>query len=589
MANVHRLACAWLLGALFAFAGGGARAGTAIGDVTAYLEQANQIRLTDHPRFAAMLADIHAANPPMTGLEQWRLRYLDAWEAEFTGNYPAAEKTLREIIDHSGHQGLVAQALGLLLNNYGLTRRYSLAFETARQAAAMVPNVKDPVAREALLRNLSQTTLEAGYTDLAIKYARMMREHPLPGQSLCYPMMLEVNAHFVAKDIHSDDRGLHQAIETCTANNQGVLAHALRLTEADLLLDEHEPQRALTLLDQIAPAMAREGYFQSSMALDLGRAKAHAALGHDAIARKLALGVVGKFGAQEFDQTLRDAYELLFELGKRSGDAMVALTYYQQFAKQDRAYLDDMSTRTMAYEAVKQRGLLDALEADGLARQNEVLQLEKKLTTKAVETGRLYIALLGLVLTSLAVWLWRVKRSQVRFRQLSRHDGLTGILNHQHFMTELERQLHILEASNAPACLILLDLDHFKQVNDTYGHIVGDVVLQRAVAICRQQLRPVDVFGRLGGEEFGVLLPSCYPEQGIVVANCIRAAIEATPVEADGHVVAFSVSVGVASSMFSGHNAQGLRREADAALYRAKRGGRNRVMTDLQGDGLVGA
>jgi diguanylate cyclase (GGDEF)-like protein len=136
---------------------------------------------------------------------------------------------------------------------------------------------------------------------------------------------------------------------------------------------------------------------------------------------------------------------------------------------------------------------------------------------------------------------------------------------------------------------VLLDLDHFKVVNDTYGHAVGDEVLKRATATCRQQLRPVDLFGRLGGEEFGILLPGCHAEQGLVIANCIRAAMEATPVSVDGHLVAYSASIGVASTTVSGYGLQHIRREADAALYRAKRMGRNRVVTDVQGDELVGA
>jgi diguanylate cyclase (GGDEF)-like protein len=172
---------------------------------------------------------------------------------------------------------------------------------------------------------------------------------------------------------------------------------------------------------------------------------------------------------------------------------------------------------------------------------------------------------------------------------LSSQDGLTGVFNHQHFMTELERELHNLERQNEPACLVLLDLDHFKLVNDTYGHAVGDAVLKRATVTCRQQLRPMDLFGRLGGEEFGIFLPGCQVEQGLVIANCIRAAMEATPLEADGQVVSYSASIGVACTRISGYGLQRIRREADAALYRAKSSGRNRVVTDFQDSELVHA
>jgi diguanylate cyclase (GGDEF)-like protein len=231
--------------------------------------------------------------------------------------------------------------------------------------------------------------------------------------------------------------------------------------------------------------------------------------------------------------------------------------------------------------------LAQKLETEGLSKQNSILRLQQALDTKAVETSRLYITLLLLVLVSIVFWLLRIKRSQLRFKMLSYHDGLTGIFNHQHFVSEAERVLRVLEKRHGGACLISIDLDHFKQINDTHGHATGDVVLKHTVALCKRQLRPTDLFGRLGGEEFGILLPDCSQEQGMAIADRIRTAIEATPVSSDGGLVAFSASIGLAATDSCGYELQRLRKEADAALYRAKRTGRNRVMTDTESDGLV--
>ena len=138
-----------------------------------------------------------------------------------------------------------------------------------------------------------------------------------------------------------------------------------------------------------------------------------------------------------------------------------------------------------------------------------------------------------------------------------------------------------LEKKAGQACLISIDLDHFKRINDTHGHAVGDAVLRHTVATCQGQLRPTDLFGRLGGEEFGILLRGCSRERGMEVANRIRMAIGATPLEQDSYVVSVSASVGLAATDVSGYNLQRLCMEADAALYRAKRGGRNRVIADI--------
>ena len=176
------------------------------------------------------------------------------------------------------------------------------------------------------------------------------------------------------------------------------------------------------------------------------------------------------------------------------------------------------------------------------------------------------------------MWLFRLKRSQLRYKELSCLDGLTGIFNHQHFISEGERALQLLQKRRGIACLIAIDLDHFKQINDAHGHAFGDVVLKRAVAICRQQLRPGDLFGRLGGEEFCILLLDCHWDLGIAIADRIRLTMEAALVDVEGGFLSFSASFGLTSTRISGYDLRLLCRDADAALYRAKRAGRNRLV-----------
>ena len=120
-----------------------------------------------------------------------------------------------------------------------------------------------------------------------------------------------------------------------------------------------------------------------------------------------------------------------------------------------------MNSRAMAYQMVQQQTLVQKLEVEGLARQNSVLRLQQALGKKAVEASRLFIALHLVTLASIVFWLYRIKRSQLRFKALSRRDGLTGIYNHQHFISEAGRFLQLLEKSGGTACLISIDLDHF--------------------------------------------------------------------------------------------------------------------------------
>ena len=546
------------------------------------LEQAEALRTSDHPRFLELLAQAQRQAAQLSPAQQWHLRYLEAWETMYEGDFDKSETQLRAIIDHSGNKALAAKASAWLLSNLGLSRRYEDAFVLANRLAADLPQVDDPQAKFLLLGNISQMLNFAGQPDLALQYAKMAEGGIPPGETPCRPRYLEVAALFNGKRLAPGSEPLQDAIDTCKAARQPVFTHAMRLIQGSLYLEQNQPAKVLALLDRIDAPIRDSGYYPHLLSALVQRAQANAKLGRYKEAKKAALAAIAMAPPDSIDQLLADAYEVLYQVEKRQGNAARALYYHERYVVQDKGYLDDTSARTLAYEVAQQHMLAQKLETERLGKQNKILRLQKALATKAVETSRLYNVLLLLVLASIGFWMLRLKRSQLRFKKLSRLDGLTGILNHQHFIARAERVLQQLDKSVGHACLIVLDLDHFKLINDTHGHAMGDTVLKRAVAACQQQLRPTDLFGRLGGEEFGILLYECSREQGMDIANRIRAAIVEAPVVKDGCDITVSASVGLASTATSGYGVQRLCREADAALYRAKRAGRNCVMGDVE-------
>ena len=564
-------------------------ASTSITDPAAFLNQAESLQRKDHPRYVQMLAQIHTEAPRLTPSEQWHLRYLDAWETMFEGNYTKSETQLHDVIDHSGDTTLTAKASSLLLINLGFNQRYEEAFVLADRLATGLPEVKDPMARYSILMNLSQMLDLADQIDLAIKYAHMTDDAIPPGETRCLPLSLEIAALYNGKRLTSASPQLQQGVDACTAAQQAVATNTILLVLSSLYLDENQPAKTMALLDRIGPSINTNHFYPHMLSAQAERAQAYAKLGDDDAAKKAAFAVVAMGHPNEISKWLMVAYEVLYQVEKKEGHSAAALSYYEHYVTQDKGNLSDTSARTLAYEMAQQHTLVQKLETEKLSKQNNILRLQQALATKAVETSRLYIVLLLVILTSVIFWLFRLKRSQLRFKKLSHQDGLTNIFNHQHFISEADRALRLLEKKLGSACLVFIDLDHFKHVNDTHGHAMGDAVLRHTVALCQRQLRPTDLFGRLGGEEFGILLLDCSRDGGMAIADRIRLAIEATPIEGDGCVISLSASVGMASTDTSGYGLQRLCREADAALYRAKRTGRNRVITDTENDGLVEA
>jgi diguanylate cyclase (GGDEF)-like protein len=169
---------------------------------------------------------------------------------------------------------------------------------------------------------------------------------------------------------------------------------------------------------------------------------------------------------------------------------------------------------------------------------------------------------------------------QRKLELLSNTDPLTGAKNRRFFMALLSSERRRAQRMSQKLALLMLDIDHFKQVNDTYGHPTGDRVICQVTDICHQVSREIDVVARLGGEEFAVFLPGSDLQQAVGVAERIRGLVEATAVQSLGAgTFHFTVSLGVAELSPDDTSELAWLSRADAALYAAKEGGRNRVMS----------
>jgi diguanylate cyclase len=161
-------------------------------------------------------------------------------------------------------------------------------------------------------------------------------------------------------------------------------------------------------------------------------------------------------------------------------------------------------------------------------------------------------------------------------------DGLTGILNRRGLEDGALKMQGICKRINMSMAVLLIDIDHFKKVNDQHGHLVGDDVLRHVAKVISKTLRTGDVAGRYGGEEFSVFMPNTNENDAGVLAERIRAAVEAAPFKENHLNIRITVSIGVADSVRAGYDFKGLIAAADGTLYSAKNNGRNRVMRYTQ-------
>lgn len=160
---------------------------------------------------------------------------------------------------------------------------------------------------------------------------------------------------------------------------------------------------------------------------------------------------------------------------------------------------------------------------------------------------------------------------------MSRTDPLTGAFNRRHFMETGAAELNRSSRYGSTFSMIMLDIDHFKSINDTYGHDIGDKALIEAVQIINKALRTEDTLGRFGGEEFCILLPETSQKSAIKVAERIRSDIEANKIHTDKGALKFTVSCGVSQLNTTNNSLEKIIKKADNALYNSKKTGRNRT------------
>ena len=549
----------------------------------ALLAQAEQVASTHPDQLPSLLEQLHERSGQLTPAQRWRLRELDAWQLSFEGDLGKADSIFRDIIDHSGDPSVSALAMAWLIEDKFNNHRYVEAYTLANTLMADLPRIADPMVRRIVLGRvidvLNSSTV--GQYDLALSYARQMQaSFPSPAGQ-CSASVHETQTLLFEGKLPSNSPMFQHPIDLCVAADQPLLVDLIRGEQASHMVDEGHARRAIAYVHRMAPEIQKTHYPEYIAGLSLILAQAYQSLGDNVRAQRLALASLATPGTSNAKWLAQNAYEVLYKAEKKAGHDAAALAYYEKYVSLEKAALDDAKARELAYQMVRQQVLSKKLKLDALTKQNRILQLRQALANQAQKTSRLYIALLLVVIAFITLAMLWLRRSQLRFRRMARHDGLTGAFNREHFFEQAERTLRRLHKGKVGVCLAVLDMDFFKQINDAHGHAVGEEVLRCTAAIVRQELRASDVFGRLGGEEFGILMPACSREQGVEIAGRIRRALAATPMMLESQLmITATASFGLACCADSDCTLRQLLIRADAALYRAKDGGRNQVAVD---------
>ncbi len=561
-----------------------ATTGVDVSRATRMLEQADRIKTARHDAFLALLKQLDADSARLTPQQGLYLRYLKAWQLAYSGHVQASIVALDAVIHDSSDPTLRLRAGVSVVNVLSLGSRHQEAYSRLSQLLDDLPRVSDRFARSQALGVASQLYTLAGQHDLGLEYARKYLAENPSVQTKCQGAYLELLATRHADAKGSQSSRFADALAACKTAGMTLTEAIIRTLQARFELTDAQPAVALATLRNGYEETQATHYPPAIASAEAALALAYEKLGDLPSAQQHASRALAAAPQATTTEEAADALGVLYRVAKRRGDLAAALAWHEQWAAADKGYLDAVSARAMAFQMVHQQVLAKKAEVAALNQKNQVLKLSQVVDRKNLALVQLGIALALVLAGSIALYAWRTRRSQRKFQKLAQRDGLTEIHNRPYFFECAERELAYCRKSMRAVSAIAIDLDHFKQINDTHGHAAGDIALKRAVAACRQHLRSVDIFGRLGGEEFGIVLPDCPPERALAMAEAMRRQIAALQHSRDGLDFPLTASFGVSTSRDAGYDLERLLAQADGALYQAKHAGRNRVVVHAAND-----
>ena len=542
------------------------------------LQRADKIKLDNNDEFQGLIRQLDKQSGQFTELQRGWLAYLHAWQFGYRGEYPQALAAFNNLLAHAQDPTLRARARISMIFDQVNASQFEDAYSTISDLLASLPQITDHQTHFYALLTADYLYGGAGQYDLALNYLEQAAAFDQSESAQCRIGSDRIEILYRAGKLHVDDPRIQTAIEACRRIGAINDKDTIVLDLAYALLDENRAAEAIKVLHTYDAEVVASHSAELSASFRAAMARAYLATGDLVQAGDYARSAISFANKQPFAKSVAAANDVLYQVAKRQGDYTAAVDWLKKYVAADKGYLNDVSARALAYQMVHQRVLDKQRQLEAANEKNQLLALQQTVDAQKARARLLYMLLLFSGLLIVGGWAYRTKRSQIKFQKLARIDSLTGIFNRQHFFDSAQDALRYCARSGRPVSLLAMDLDHFKSVNDMHGHAAGDAALQSAVAACQVRLRTIDLFGRLGGEEFAILLPDCPLAIATQRAEEMRKAI---PASRDGITpdILVTASFGVAGTEACGYNLATLLAHADNALYDAKRAGRNRVET----------
>ena len=543
------------------------------------LQKLEDIRLTDFQGFSSGLHELAIEQPRFSNEETVYYTLLKGYESTLSGDYNHALKTIDPLVSSGDDSVFSFRARVLAVNLYILSRDYLKAFIMLGNINEQLDNINDEVAKTQAIANIAMLYNEIERYDISLFYTERFMQSSVAAKMACRVQVHRMLSLLRLEKTATFLNDVDGALADCQRSNEKIPELIIQHYKMQAIAEQGRYDDVITVFNANKTAVQQTGYPILIAGVWTEAAKSYLNSGMLNEAEQLAYQALKQIDHIDVSLAHVELYSLLAELEKRQGDYQTALAFFEQLAVLQKQYTNNKISQQLAYHQAEGELAIKNQRIALLDKDNEVLALQRDLYEQEARQNQLMVLVLAVILILASALAYRGMTGRRRFKKIAEYDQLTGVSNRYHFNNQAQIALEYCDKNAKPAALILFDLDHFKQINDAHGHAAGDWALQAVVKTCRNFMRNNDVFGRIGGEEFAVLLPGCQSDKAALLAEICRDAIASIDCSDSGFDFPLSASFGVSGSDTSGYSLKQLLADADNAMYQAKAAGRDTVIS----------
>ncbi|CAM5213781.1 GGDEF domain-containing protein [Alishewanella longhuensis] len=542
------------------------------------LAELNELRHKDKNTFSQQLL-LLSQDTTLTDLnEQQRnkLRLLQAWDLVLSGRFKQAIDIVDEL-EKQDNLSIQLSATSLKVNIHTLTSKYTEAFNGVERLLSALHFVDDEklfyqiIGQVILLYNKIEHY--AGVPPL-IKHGLTITKDP---NLLCRLQTLALPNHYHTLGYAEYETKFTEVIRLCDNAQELVFNLVTIRHHMFYLLEQQQPTAALEWYQQFVGQVTQLNYPLLTAGFKAAAAEAFLQQGELVSAAKLALAAEQHLPTDQHDPAVLATYRVLYRLAQAQENFQTLQYYAEKRLETELTIAREKASQQLAFQLANSETRLREQRIQLLDKDNELLTLERDLYQQQAEKRYLFLIFICSLSLILAAVTYRSLTRSQRFRRLAEFDQLTGISNRHHFYQHANIAAKYCEQNRRPLSVVVFDLDYFKKINDSYGHAMGDWALQQVVASCRNFMRTSDIFGRVGGEEFAIVLPDCRADKAEMLAEICRDAIANIDTSQMSNTFTLTASFGISEAAQVGYDISALLDAADKALYKAKDNGRNQV------------